>query len=177
VVEDDAQDGPDHVDAHRSPGYVISAYTKRHAVVHTFYNTINMIRTIEDFLGMNYLGMNDANAVPMSEVFNTEADLTPYTPVVTGSLCQPPVDPKLIPECQDPTAAKTPAMPSLHDGAWWAKATKQYHFSRPDALDAAAFNRLLWLGVKGKNKPYPVRVHAHEVEDEADHDRISGDRK
>jgi DNA-binding beta-propeller fold protein YncE len=95
-------------------------------VVHTFYNTINMIRTIEDYLGMNYLGMNDANAVPRSDVFNTGADLTPYTLVVAGSLCQPAVDPNLIPECQDPTTAKTPALPSLHEGTWWVKATKRF---------------------------------------------------
>jgi len=77
-VEDDAQDGTDHLDAHRSPGYVISAYTKRHTVVHTFYNTISMLRSIEDFLGLQHLGMNDANAKPMADVFNTQPDLTPY---------------------------------------------------------------------------------------------------
>ena len=99
VLEDDAQDGPDHVDAHRSTGYGISAYTKRHAVVHKFYNTINMIRTIEDLLGMNHLGMNDANAEPMSAVFNTVPDLTPYEPLLPGILCAPPVVPDLIPEC------------------------------------------------------------------------------
>jgi YVTN family beta-propeller protein len=177
VVEDDAQDGPDHVDAHRSPGYVISAYTKRHAVIHKFYNTISMLRTMEDFLGMRHLGMNDANAEPMSDVFNTEADLAPYTPVLPGSLCQAPVGPDLIPECNDPSVLRTKAMPSLHDGEWWANATRQFNFKRPDGLDASAFNHLLWRGIKGENKPYPARANALQDGQEADHPAVATSRK
>ena len=162
VVEDDAQDGPDHVDAHRSPGYVISAYTKRHAVVHTFYNTISMLRTIEDLLGMEHLGMNDANAEPMSDVFDTQPNLTPYVPVLPGSLCLAPVSPDLIPECKDSSVLRTQNVPSLHNGAWWAKATKQFNFKRPDALNTAAFNHLLWRGIKGEGVPYPSRLAKQE---------------
>jgi YVTN family beta-propeller protein len=158
VVEDDAQDGPDHVDAHRSPGYVISAYTKRHAVVHTFYNTLNMLRTIEDLLGMNHLGMNDANSDPMADVFTTKANLTPYTAVIPGSLCAPPVDPALVPACHEASIPRTPVVLSLHDGTWWANATKTFNFSEPDAVDSAAFNRVLWRGVMGDDKPYPKRT-------------------
>jgi len=154
VVEDDAQDGPDHVDAHRSPGYVISAYTKRNAVVHTFYNTMNMLRTIEDLLGMDHLGMNDANSDPMIDVFNPEPDLTPYTAVLPGSLCQAPVDPALIPECKEAFIPRTRPVLSLHDGPWWANATRHFNFRRPDDLDSAAFNRVLWRGTMGE-KPYP----------------------
>jgi YVTN family beta-propeller protein len=176
VVEDDAQDGPDHVDAHRSPGYVISAYTKRHAVVHKFYNTINMLRTIEDLLGMNHLGMNDANADPMSDVFDIQPDLTPYKPVLPGSLCQPPVSTDLIPECKDSSVLRTRVVPSLHDGVWWAKATAQFNFKRPDALDAGVFNRLLWRGIKGEGKPYPGRpsVVRHEDDDDDTPDVAKG---
>jgi YVTN family beta-propeller protein len=167
VVEDDAQDGPDHVDAHRSPGYVISAYTKRHAVVHTFYNTLNMLRTIEDLLGLNHLGMNDANSDPMADVFSTTPDLTPYAAVLPGSLCQSPVDPALIPECKEASLPRTPPTPSLHDGTWWAKATANFNFKQPDAIDSASFNRLLWLGVMG-DKPYPTQRSRQTDDDEAD---------
>jgi YVTN family beta-propeller protein len=167
VVEDDAQDGPDHVDAHRSPGYVISAYTKRHAVVHKFYNTINMLRTIEDLLGMRHLGMNDANADPMTDVFDTHADLTPYKPVLPGSLCQAPVSTDLIPECNDSSVLRSRAVPPRHDGAWWARETEHFNFKRPDALDAEAFNRLLWRGIKGEDRPYPARRHKANDEDDA----------
>jgi YVTN family beta-propeller protein len=155
VVEDDAQDGPDHVDAHRSPAYVISAYTKRKSVVHTFYNTMNILRTIEDLLGLNHLGMNDANSDPMSDVFTTRADLTPYAAVLPGMLCQVPVTPDLIPECQQASIERTPAVHSLHDGEWWAKATQGFNFKQPDALDSTAFNRILWTGIMG-DKPYPT---------------------
>jgi len=166
VVEDDAQDGPDHVDAHRSPGYVISAYTKRNAVVHTFYNTLNMIRTIEDLLGINSLGMFDANSDPMSDVFTSKPDFTPYTAVLPGSLCLPPVNPDLIPECRQASLPRTDAVPSLHDGIWWAKATQDFNFRQPDALDSAAFNRVLWRGTMG-DKPYPSRP-ARKDDDGAD---------
>jgi DNA-binding beta-propeller fold protein YncE len=156
VVEDDAQDGPDHVDAHRSPGYVVSAYTKRNAVVHTFYNTMSMLRTIEDLLGMNHLGMNDANSDPMSDVFMKDPDLTPYTAVLPGSLCEAPVDPALIPECHQSSIPRSRPLKSLHDGKWWANATRGFNFKHPDDLDSAAFNRVLWRGVMGEEKPYPV---------------------
>jgi DNA-binding beta-propeller fold protein YncE len=136
---------------------VISAYTKRNAVVHTFYNTLNMFRTMEDLLGMNHLGMNDANSDPMSDLFTTKLDLTPYTAVLPGSLCQPPVGPDLIPECHQASVPRTPAVSSLHDGAWWAKATRDFNFRQPDAVDAAAFNRVLWRGTMGE-KPYPSRT-------------------
>jgi YVTN family beta-propeller protein len=165
VVEDDAQDGPDHVDAHRSPGYVISAYTQRNAVVHTFYNTINMLRTIEDLLGMNHLGMNDANADPMADVFTTKPNLAPYTAIIPGSLCAPPVDPALVPACQQASVPRTPAVPSLHDGTWWANATRNFNFKQPDAVDSAAFNRVLWRGVMGDDKPYPKRTAQRPARD------------
>jgi YVTN family beta-propeller protein len=162
VVEDDAQDGPDHVDAHRSPGYAISAYTKRHAVIHTFYNTMNALRTIEDLLGMNHLGMNDANADPMADVFTSKADLTPYTAVLPGSLCQAPVSPDLIPKCEQASVPRTRPLKSLHDGVWWADATRKFNFRRPDDLDSGAFNRVLWRGIMGK-KAYPD--HRTKVDD------------
>jgi DNA-binding beta-propeller fold protein YncE len=154
VVEDDAQDGPDHVEAHRSPGYVISAYTKRGVVVHRFYTTVNMLRTIEDLSGLKPLSLYDANAQPMSDVFTLSADTQPYEPVVPGVLCAPPVDPNLIPECNNPGLKRTGAVKTLHDGVWWANSTRQFDFSKPDALDSGAFNRVLWRGVKG-SQPYP----------------------
>jgi DNA-binding beta-propeller fold protein YncE len=165
VLEDDAQDGPDHVDAHRSPGYVISAYTKRNVVVHKPYNTLNMLRTIEDLLGLHHLGMNDANSDPMSDVFTTTPDFTPYKPVLPEILCDPPVDPELIPECGNKSIARTPAVPSLHQGAWWANATRNLNFRGPDAVDAEAFNRLLWRGIMGDSKPYPSARYEDGTDD------------
>ena len=135
---------------------MISAYTKRNALVHTFYTTVNMMRTIEDLLGLHHLSMNTANADSMSDVFNLTPDLQPYVPILPGILCGPPVDPKLIPECASKNTTRSAAVKDLHDGAWWQAATKRFDFSKPDALDSEAFNRVLWKGVMGEQRPYPV---------------------
>jgi DNA-binding beta-propeller fold protein YncE len=148
ILEDDAQDGPDHVDSHRTVAHVISAYTRGGAVVHTQYNTTNMVRTIEDILGIGWLGLNDANAAPMSDVFATVPDLQPYDAIVPGVLCRPPVDPKLVPACGEPGRQVTQATRSAHDGAWWARATQGMDFSRPDRVDSARFNAILAAGMK-----------------------------
>jgi len=156
VVEDDAQNGPDHVDAHRSTIFVASPYTKGGAVVHTMYNSTNVLRTIEDILGVDHLGLNDANAVPMSDVFIREPNLQPYTAPIPGILCEPPVDPTLVPECKNPgNRPITATVKSLHDGKWWAQATKGFNFSHPDMVNADLFNRILWRGIMGDDKPYP----------------------
>ncbi len=162
IVEDDAQNGPDHVDAHRSTVFVISPYTKSGAVVHTNYNSTNVVRTIEDILGVNYLGLNDANALPMSDVFIKQPNLQPYTAPIPGILCQPPVNPDLVPECSNPgNRPITAAIKSLHDGAWWAQATKGFNFNHPDMINSELFNRILWEGIIGDDKPYPGAVVQH----------------
>lgn len=155
VIEDDSQDGPDHVDSHRSLAYIISPYTKRRAVVSSNYNTVSIIRTMEDLLGIGYLGMNDANAEPMSDAFTRNPDLTPYTAIVPGNLCAAPVDPNLVPACKDSNAIKSAAVPLLHDKEWWTAAAKGFNFEVEDKLDAEEFNRVVWAGVKGARIPYP----------------------
>ncbi|WP_373527859.1 beta-propeller fold lactonase family protein [Nostoc sp.] len=162
IVEDDCQNGPDHVDSHRSVAYIISPYTKRNVVVSTNYNTVNLIRTMEDFLNIGYLGINDANAKPMSDAFTREPNFTPYKAVVPGNLCAAPVDPKLVPACQDKNVEKTAAIASLRNEQWWAQATKDFNFEVEDKVDPEKFNRVLWAGVKGDNVPYPTeRNHAN----------------
>jgi len=79
VLEDDAQDGPDHVDSHRSPAFVISPWVRRRTVDSTMYNTTSMLRTIELILGLRPMTHFDAAARPMASVFQATPDLTPYT--------------------------------------------------------------------------------------------------
>ncbi|MBH8553051.1 beta-propeller fold lactonase family protein [Nostocaceae cyanobacterium CENA357] len=161
ILEDDCQNGPDHVDSHRSVAYIISPYTKRNVLISTNYNTVSVLRTMEDLLGVGYLGVNDANAKPMSDAFMREPDFTPYTAVVPGNLCADPVDPNLVPACKNPNVEKTAALPSLRNKQWWAQATKDFYFEVEDKLDPEKFNRVLWSGVKGDNVPYPTeRSHA-----------------
>jgi DNA-binding beta-propeller fold protein YncE len=148
VVEDDSQDGPDHVDAHRSVVHVISAYTRAGAVIHTRYDTTSVLRTMEDILGVAPLGLNDANAAPMGDVFAETPDLRPYDAIVPGVLCRAPVDAGLVPECAREGAKITATIASAHDGVWWANATAGMDFSRPDRIDTARFNAILAAGLK-----------------------------
>jgi DNA-binding beta-propeller fold protein YncE len=154
VIEDDAQDGPDHVDSHRSVGFVISAYTKRRAVVSTRYTTVSMLRTIEDFLGAAPLGLNDANAVPMADVFTSGANLQPYDAVIPGNLCRAPVNPNLVPACADPRAARTAALAERQPAGWWQAQTAGFDFGGPDRVDPRRFNRIIWRGQMGDGSPY-----------------------
>ncbi len=155
IVEDDSQNGPDHIDGHRSLAYVISPYTKRGELITTNYNTVSMLRTIEDLLGIDHLGINDANAEPMSGVFTKQPDNSPYQAVIPGNLCKAPVSPDLVPDCKNPNVPITVAMNSKHDGEWWAIATKGFNFKVEDKVDPAAFNRIVWAGIKGEDTPYP----------------------
>jgi DNA-binding beta-propeller fold protein YncE len=92
----------------------------------------------------------------MSDVFTTTPDLTPYTAIIPGILCRPPVDPTLVPECNNADGREvTAAVKPLHDGAWWAKATQGFNFKRPDLNNADLFNLVLWRGIMGDDKPYP----------------------
>jgi YVTN family beta-propeller protein len=157
IIEDDAQNGSDHVDSHRSFAYVISPYSKRGVTITTNYNTVNMLRTMEDVLGINHLNFRDADAAPMADLFTHKPDFTPYTAIVPGDLCVAPVDPNLVPACQSATAKITPALPQLHNTAWWAAKTKSFDFSDADKVDADTFNRILWQGTMGDNVPYPTQ--------------------
>ncbi len=155
VIEDDAQDGPDHVDAHRSVGFVISAYTKRHAVVSTPYTSVSMLRTIEALLGARPLGFNDANAPPMNDVFTSAPNLQAYTAVIPGNLCRPPVKPDLVPACHDPRVTRTAAVTERQTPAWWSAQTAGFDFRGPDRVNPGAFNRVLWRGQMGDTAAYP----------------------
>ncbi|QKQ73936.1 alkaline phosphatase family protein [Nostoc sp. TCL240-02] len=155
IIEDDSQNGPDHVDSHRSLAYIISPYTKRGALVSTNYNTISVLRTMEDLLNIGYLAITDANSEPMSDAFTREPNFEPYTAIVPGNLCTNPVDPKLVPACQDRNVEKTAAMPILNPKKWWAAMTKDFNFVGEDKLDPEEFNEILWAGIKGDGIPYP----------------------
>ena len=78
ILEDDAQNGPDHVDAHRSTAYIASPYAKRNTRVSTIYSTTSMLRTIELILGLPPMSQYDAAATPMWECFTATPDLTPF---------------------------------------------------------------------------------------------------
>ena len=147
VAEDDAQDGGDHVDSHRSTLYVAGAYVKQNAVVSTPYNTIDMVHTMEDVLGIGPLNLNDALAQSMSDVFNITPNAWTFTATPAAILyCTslPLPSPRL--PCNSPTP----------NAKYWARVTRGMDFTDADRVDGALFNRILWKGMMG-NRPYPSR--------------------
>ena len=148
VVEDDAQDGPDHVDAHRSTAYVIGPYVKQGAVVSARYTTVNMLRTIEDILGIGHLNINDANQVPMTDVFDLSKTSWSFTAAPSKYLYST----ELPLPTQQADAGPVPM--STHTASWWAEQTKGYDWTHEDHIPSAKFNLVLWRGLMG-NRPYP----------------------
>ena len=137
VLEDDAQNGPDHVDSHRSPAFVISPYVRRGAIDSTMYNTTSMLRTIELILGLNPMTTYDAGARPMTASFKAEADAAPYT-------------------------AATPRIPlDTRNGAnaVAAAASAKMNFAEADDVDDDELNEILWRAIRGTEPPAPVRSY------------------
>src|SRR5262249_38845910 len=155
ILEDDSQSGGDHVDSHRSFAYVISPYSKRGVTISTNYNTVNVLRTMEDLLGIDHLNQSDANAAPMVDVFTKTPDFTPCNAIVPAGVRGAPCDPNLVPVCKSAGAKITPKMREFHDAAWWAEKFRGFDFHDADRIDAETFNRVLWEGTMG-DLPYPV---------------------
>ena len=143
VIEDDAQDGPDHVSAHRSIAFVAGPYVKRGAVVHTHYTTVSMVRTIEDVLGLAPLGLNDAMAAPMADVFD------PKVGAAWSFRARVPVALRTTTLPLPPAISAATCTPRLRSAAWWRAAMRGQEFRDEDRLDTPAFNRALARGLKG----------------------------
>jgi len=161
VIEDDAQNGADHVDAHRSICLVAGPYVKRDAVVSRYYTTVSLLRTIEAVLGMSPLGIYDAFQPPMVEVFSARQPAWTYTARVPRILysTQLPL-PKPEPERKS-RDFPVPAPP--HDAAYWSAQTAGFDFSVEDKLDTERFNLILWKGLKDDNVPYPVERDGRDL--------------
>jgi YVTN family beta-propeller protein len=154
VVEDDAQDGGDHVDSHRTVALVAGPYVKHGAVISTPFNTINLIRTMEEILGLPPMNLNDALAAPMSDVFNP-TDLLNGKPAPWNFMATPSAylygTQLLLP----PKPAGLIVPKSRHNAKYWARVMKGMDFTDADRVDPDQFNRILWKGMMGK-QPYPT---------------------
>ncbi len=140
IVEDDAQNGVDHVDGHRTVALVVSPYTRRGAVDSTFYSNQSMVKTIELILGLPTLSLFDMIAHDMRASFGTEADVTPYTAVrPRQSLTE--LNPQL-------NALEGEARRAARDSA-------KMRWDVPDAAPSDRLNRILWHAVRGWEAPYP----------------------
>ena len=155
ILEDDAQDGPDHMDAHRSTAYVVGPYVKRGTIVSTRYSTVNAVRTIEDILGLEHLNLNTAYQRPMTDVFDiTQGPAWTYTAVASTVLNSTTL---ILSDLRDGKVqlAEGPEVKPAHDGAYWARETRGFDWSSEDRVPADLFNRVLWEGLK-PGVPYPV---------------------
>jgi hypothetical protein len=136
ILEDDAQNGPDHVDAHRSPVYVAGPYVKRKFVDHTMYSTSGILRTIELILGMPPMTQYDAAATPLWRVFTS-------TPNEKGF---------------DHLPANIDLNNTNPSATALAQYSEKFEWSKEDAVPDLVFNEILWQGIKGKPAPRPVRA-------------------
>ncbi len=134
IVEDDAQNGPDHVDAHRSPAYIAGPFVKRNFVDHTPYTTSGILRTMELILGIPPMSQYDAGAVPLWRCFTTTPDLRPF--------------------------ASVPAETDLTEKnmAWneLSKLSSQFDFTKEDRVPDMQLNEVIWKGVKGIQSSMPA---------------------
>ncbi|TWF44358.1 YVTN family beta-propeller protein [Chitinophaga polysaccharea] len=151
ILEDDAQNGPDHIDAHRSTAYVISPYIKRKSVNHNMYSTSGMLRTMELILGLPPMSQYDAAATPMWELFTATPDLAPYTVL--------------------------PAQVDIHERnmAWNESARRSANFdlAHEDRVPDLELNEVVWKAVHGEHAVMPaprrsafVKLQAAEEEDD-----------
>ncbi|MCL5269234.1 MAG: bifunctional YncE family protein/alkaline phosphatase family protein [bacterium] len=155
VVQDDPQNGLDHVDGHRTVALCVSPYTRRGAVVSTHYNQCSMLRTIELIMGLAPISQFTMGANPMTDCFMDKPDLTPYQAL-----------PNIIPldELNPPVAALK--------GQRRADALKSLALPLEDVdqADEDTLNRIIWHSVKGWNTPYPVLRQA-VADENGEHDR------
>jgi hypothetical protein len=133
VVEDDAQNGPDHVDAHRAVALVAGPHVRRGAVVSTQYSTCSVLRTIELILGLPPMSQFDAAARPMWDCFRAEADPRPYAAL----------------------PARVPLDEINSATAWGAERSRQFDLTVEDAADDLLFNEVIWKAVRGADSPMP----------------------
>lgn len=138
VIEDDAQNGPDHVDAHRVTALVVSPYTKRKHVDSTLYSTTSMLRTMELILGLKPMSQFDAAARPMFNAFTAKPDLTAYQHEV----------PKWDREEKN------------QPGAVGAAQSAKFNLAKEDQADDILFNEVIWKSVKGADSRMPPPVRA-----------------
>lgn len=162
IVEDDAQNGPDHVDAHRTTAYVAGGFVKRKFIDHTMYSTSSMLRTIELILGLPPMSQYDAAAEPMWRCFSSTPDLTPFSSV--------------------------PALVNLNEkntkNTASAKLSATFDFSKEDRIPDLVFSEVIWKAVKGEESVMPaprrsafVKMVENEEEEEKENERKGKSKK
>ena len=153
VIEDDSQDGVDHVDGHRNVALIASPYARRGALVHTSYNQLNLVRTIEQILGLPAMNSLDLAATPMFDAFTNTPNYTPFkalantTPLDTLTPAAPPKQATALRSGATPTAA--------YLASSWRRWAAEQNFASQDMVNMARLNRAIWYSGNGYQRPYP----------------------
>jgi YVTN family beta-propeller protein len=150
IIEDDSQDGADHVNSHRATTYVVGPYVKQHAVVSTPYSQPNVLRTIEDIFGAEHINLNTYYARPMTDLFDIHSSGKWTFNAVASTLL------KLTTLGINPEDAEFMRGPNLkptHNAAYWAAKTRSFDFSEEDRVPAELYNKILWEGLNGTAYP------------------------
>ena len=145
AIEDDPQDGWDHVSGYRTTAYVISPFVRRKAVVSAHYSTVSLLRTIEQILGLKPMNQFDAAARPMFECFTEIPDFTPFDAL--------PSNVPLDQENPEPHAISNPQLRAD------ALASQRFQFDQPDRAPEDELNHILWRAMRGPDEPYPAWAH------------------
>ena len=140
VIQDDSQDGPDHIDSHRTVALIAGPYAKRSYVDHTMYDTVSILRTIELILGIPPMSQYDAAAMPMFNAFQDKPDLTPY---------------KVL--------ANTHPLDEMNkDDSYGAEMSSHMNFEDIDAAPEELLNEIIWKSIKGTDSEMP-RPHTNRI--------------
>jgi hypothetical protein len=159
-------------DAHRSIAYVVGPYVKQGAVVSRPYNTVSMVRTIEEVLGLAPMGLTDGLASPMADVFEDTLQPWTYTAIVPEALrtTQLPLPPKTAFNSLPLTEFVEAFAKPRQDAAYWQQVMVGQNFKVEDDLDEGRFNRALWHGLMGEDRPFPEMCHGQDLS--ADRQRL-----
>ena len=156
IEEDDAQNGVDHVDGHRSPGYIVSPYAVQGGPTdHTYYTQVNMTRTIEQILGLPPMNQFDLVASPMRTAFVEGHAAREQLPAVDARAEPGPAEPGRYSE-RMPTQTDSPAVKALR-AAWLQKKAQIFagKLTKPDSEDPDTVNHFNWYMATGFTRPYP----------------------
>lgn len=134
ILEDDAQNGPDHVDAHRSPAYVISPYIKRGTVNHNMYSTSGILRTMELILGIPPMSQYDAAAVPLFNLFTSTPDLSAF-------------------KAKEPGVSLNEINTAINSSS---KTSAKFNLTKEDSAPDKELNEVIWKSVKGEQSVMPA---------------------
>ena len=155
IIEDDSQDGADHVDSHRATTYFVGPYVKHNAVISTRYSQPSVLRTIEDIFGTQHGNLNTYYSRPMADVFDITSSGAWTFNAIASTLLKSTSLVAAVPADKKVQYAAGPDLKPTHDVNYWSAKTRGFDFSGEDRVPADLYNKILWEGLKTTPAPVP----------------------